>query len=664
MSGNLPRILVIDDDPVICEIVVETLNNQGYTVDAALSGEEVSVFLAQKSYPIVLCDILLPDTNGLELMSEIKQLNPDTFVILFTGHASVDLAKEAIRQGAYDFITKPFTSNEIIEAVHRAENEQRMHFSEITSTELKILHELTLSNQMTNFSKKASLANFGKKTAESFGADSLRIYLQDDKGRGMLENSVETGLGTFADEVTWYFLASRTMQSGGEVLLDPSSSENTDMSGTKASFMGTVIPTGEGNNLGVILAGRDQRRDRFKVRDLKLLGLYAAQLGNQLQHLKMTDDLLINNKELEKINLVTSGFSSSLEISSVISSIARGLRDFIPFDAAGFFVSLENGTPYNYILMNEAIPKEKVFGAIKRQIGKNLGEVLATELMSGAHSGTFVGENIRSFENYPEFTFTELGDYGKIHGWIAMSSWSGRSRLMPSSKFIPILLRHATSAICNSLQYRENQRNYLETITALAQAVDAKDKYTNDHSRNVTAYTLALADKIGITHQSRKDLWNAALLHDIGKIGIPESILNKPGKLTDEEYEIIKTHPVKGCSILEPIKAFRNLLPAIRFHHERYDGRGYPDGLDGTHIPLSARILTVADSFDAMTSSRVYRKSPGVEFALKQLAEHSGSQFDPDLAKAFIEIIEARPHQEILLTYGSVLLESQPILQH
>ncbi|MCD4708600.1 MAG: response regulator [Candidatus Sabulitectum sp.] len=663
MSGNLPRILIIDDDPAICEVVVETLKNQGYTVDSAQSGSDVSGFLSLKTYPIVLCDVLLPDTNGLELMSEIKEMNPDTFVILFTGHASVDLAKEAIRQGAYDFITKPFTSNEIIEAVQRAENEQRANFSDITYTELRILHELTVSSKMTKSSKKISLEQFGAKTAESFGADSLRIYLKNDKSDTLLEKTVEIGEGSFADEVTWYFLASRTMQSGGEVLLDPSSPENTDMSGTRASFMGTVIPTSEAN-LGVILAGRNERRDRFKTRDLKLLALYAAQLGNQLQNLKMTDDLLMNNEELEKINMVTSGFSTSLLTSTVVSSVAHGLRDFIPFDVAGFFVSLESGTLYNYILMNEAIPKDKVHSSLKRQMGKNLGKVLASELMTGVRYGTFVGENIRTFENYPEFTFTELDDYGKIHGWIVMGSWSGRSKLLPSSKFIPILLRHATSALCNSLQYRENQSNYLETITAMAQAVDAKDKYTSDHSRNVTAYALALADKLGISRQERNDLWNAALLHDIGKIGIPETILNKPGKLSKKEYEVIKTHPVKGCSILEPIKAFRNLLPAIRYHHERLDGRGYPDGLDGTHIPFSARILTVADSFDAMTSSRVYRKSLGVEYALEQLEKHSGTQFDRELARAFIELIKARPYKDILLTYGSVLLERQPVLHH
>jgi len=647
-----PRILIVDDDPVICEIVTETLGRHGYSTDSARSGNQVSEFLSSKTYPIVLCDILLPDTNGLELMATIKEMNPDTFVILFTGHASVDLAKEAIRQGAYDFITKPFSSGEILEAVERAENEQRVNFSDITYTELRILHELTVASRITSEKRQASLECFGRKTAVSFGADTLRIYLKNSKKGTMLEKAVDTGKGDFADDVTWYFLASRTMQSGGEVLLDPSDASSTDMDGTSASFMGTVIPTNE-ENLGVILAGRSGKRDRFKTRDLKLLGLYAAQLGSQLQNLSMTEELLGNNRELEKINLVTSGFSSSLEISSSISTVARGIRDFIPFDVIGLFLSLENGTPYNYLLSDEAIPEERVFSCVERQIERNLGRKLSDELMLRIRHEKFVGDRIKTYENQPEFTITKLDDYGKINGWMVIGSWMGRNHILPSGRFIPIILRHATSALCNSLQHRENQSNYLETITALAQTVDAKDKYTHFHSRNVTAYTLALADKIGVSGEERNDLWNAALLHDIGKIGIPENILNKPGKLTEEEFDIIRTHPAKGCSILAPIKAFKNLLPSILHHHERYDGKGYPDGLTGRHIPMSARFLTVADSFDAITSNRVYRESPGEEFALSQLNEYAGTQFDPNLARAFIDIIKTRSCNDILAAYGS-----------
>lgn len=662
METTHPRVLIIDDDPVIREIITETLANNGYTCETAGSGTAVSEMFSKKSYPIVLCDILLPDTNGLELMGSIKEMNPDTFVILFTGHASVDLAKEAIRQGAYDFITKPFTSAEIMEAVRRAESEQRANFSDITYTELKILHELTVSNRITKDSQQKSLELFGSRTAESFGADSLRVYLKDPVRGTLLEKAVDEGSGDFTDEVTWYFLASRTMQSGGEVLLDPADSENTDMSGSSASFMGTVIPTNE-ENLGVIIAARNGKRDRFKTRDLKLLALYAAQLGNQLQNVRMTEELLRNNRELEKINMVTSGFSSSLEIATSISTVARGLKDFIPFDLIGLFVSVENGTPYKYILRNETIPSDRVLSAMGKQLGKNLGQRLASALMTGIRSETFTGKPVDSVDNPAEFTITKLDDYGKIKGWMVMGSWQGRRHLLPSSRFIPILLRHATSALCNSLQHRENQSNYLETITALAQTVDAKDKYTHFHSRNVTSYTLALADRLGISGDERNDLWNAALLHDIGKIGIPESILNKPGSLTDEEYAIIRTHPDKGCSILQPMKAFKNLLPAIRHHHEKYDGSGYPSGIAGNEIPIAARILSVADAFDAMTSNRVYRVSPGEDFALEQLSKHSGEQFDPDLTRAFSEIVRARPYQDILRAYGTGIAEDHPVLQ-
>lgn len=660
METSRPKILVIDDDPNVCALVSETLDAGGFPCESVSTGSAATEILSTYTYPIVLCDILLPDTNGLELMIEIKKNNPDTFVILFTGHASVDLAKEAIRQGASDFITKPFSSSEILEAVRRAENEQRKTFSDITYTELKILHELTVSSRITKENREKALEHFGRKTAESFAADGLRIYLQEP-GKSALEKVVDTGEDEFADEVTWYFLSSRILQSGGEALIDRDTNQNQEIPESSGSFMGTVIPTEQGS-LGVILAGRISKRDRFKSRDLKLLGLYAAQLGNQLQNLRMTAELVLNNQELEKINLVTSGFASSLDISSSVSTIANGLRGFIPFDAVALFTSLENGQPYNYILRNSDISQDKVLAAMEKRISLEIGETLASENMARIRSETFHTEEEAQRDNPPEFAVVRLDDYGKINGWMVTASWQGMSHIKLSSRFIPIILRHATSALCNSLQHRDNQSNYLETITALAQTVDMKDKYTHYHSRNVTAYTLAIADKLGIVGDSRNELWNAALLHDIGKIGIPESILNKPGKLTDEEAEIIRTHPVKGCSILKPIKAFSGLLPAIRHHHEKYDGTGYPDKLAEQEIPLAARVLTVADSFDAMTSNRIYRKSPGLEFALEQLDEYSGSQFDPDLVLAFSDIIRSRPHLDILRAYGSYGSQEHVIL--
>jgi HD-GYP domain-containing protein (c-di-GMP phosphodiesterase class II) len=144
---------------------------------------------------------------------------------------------------------------------------------------------------------------------------------------------------------------------------------------------------------------------------------------------------------------------------------------------------------------------------------------------------------------------------------------------------------------------------------------------------------------------------NAALLHDIGKIGIPESILNKAGPLTDEEYYIINTHPELGYNILRPVTAFSSFIDAVRYHHERYDGTGYPSGISGLKIPLYARVLAVADGFDAMTSDRVYRKALGLDYAKKELSDNLGSQFDPEIGRNFLMVLKGKTPREMIGEY-------------
>ncbi len=182
--------------------------------------------------------------------------------------------------------------------------------------------------------------------------------------------------------------------------------------------------------------------------------------------------------------------------------------------------------------------------------------------------------------------------------------------------------------------------------------MDAKDPYTHDHSRNVTAYSLAIVDYMGMPDSDRNNIRSAALLHDIGKIGISEGILNKPGMLTKEEFEIIKKHPTIGHSILSRVAAFRKIVPAVLHHHERFDGRGYPNGLKDHGIPFYARMLAVADAFDAMISDRVYRPSPGLEYAVEELRVNAGKQFDPEIAYALVDILSEKTPAEILSDYS------------
>jgi energy-coupling factor transport system substrate-specific component len=188
-------------------------------------------------------------------------------------------------------------------------------------------------------------------------------------------------------------------------------------------------------------------------------------------------------------------------------------------------------------------------------------------------------------------------------------------------------------------------RNQIEmgnqTILAIANTVDAKDERTSLHSQRVSEYSVMIARELGKSDEECEILRKTALLHDIGKIGIPDSVLNKPAKLTDDEYEIMKSHVVKGADILKDFTLIDHVWEGALYHHERYDGKGYASGLKGEEIPLNARIIGIADAFDAMTANRVYRKKLEFGYVLEELKRGKGTQFDPDLVDIMLELISS-----------------------
>jgi putative nucleotidyltransferase with HDIG domain len=182
--------------------------------------------------------------------------------------------------------------------------------------------------------------------------------------------------------------------------------------------------------------------------------------------------------------------------------------------------------------------------------------------------------------------------------------------------------------------------NQLEGIVkGVIATLELKDPYTRGHSERVAKYAFELAAEIGkFTKEEQKSFYYACLLHDIGKVNIPDQILMKPGKLTNEEFDIIKSHPVVGAEAVKNVEGISDNINVIRYHHERWDGKGYPDRLKGEEIPLLARVSSVADAFDAMTSSRSYREAMPVEEAYRRILEGKGSQFDPTIVEAFNRI--------------------------
>ncbi len=187
---------------------------------------------------------------------------------------------------------------------------------------------------------------------------------------------------------------------------------------------------------------------------------------------------------------------------------------------------------------------------------------------------------------------------------------------------------------------QENEALFLDVVAALAEAIDAKDTYTNGHSGRVASYAREIAHRVGYSSRKEKDIYVMGLLHGVGKIGIPDAIINKPAHLTDAEYDVIKTHTVMGARILRNINDMPSLVTGARWHHERYDGSGYPDGLAGKDIPEEARIIAVADAYDAMTSRRSYRSSLPQSSVREELINGKGTQFDPVFADIMLGMME------------------------
>jgi putative nucleotidyltransferase with HDIG domain len=228
---------------------------------------------------------------------------------------------------------------------------------------------------------------------------------------------------------------------------------------------------------------------------------------------------------------------------------------------------------------------------------------------------------------------------GEVIGTITIANRNDGSPFSAEDlELLSTIAAQATIAIKNASLYEEQQITYLNTVQALVSAIEASDPYTRGHSERVTRYSLALARHMNLAPESCKRLEHAAVLHDIGKIGIGMELLHKKGQLSPEDIKQLQKHPGIGAHILEPITFLENVRDIILQHHERPDGGGYPRQLRGEDILIEARLLAVADTYDAMTSDRPYRKALSHEIAIQEIRDHSGTQFDPEVAAAFIDL--------------------------
>ncbi len=270
---------------------------------------------------------------------------------------------------------------------------------------------------------------------------------------------------------------------------------------------------------------------------------------------------------------------------------------------------------------------------LKEKLGSEKGNVIveAGELLDLSISECAVPKNA-AFACWPLFI------RGRLFGLLATSCNDGSRDFPPvEEKLIDFLMKKAALAVENMALYESMTHNFHNILKSLVNALEAKDLYTGKHSERVTMFALDIAKKLGCSTDQIEALKTVGYLHDIGKIGIADSILNKPATLTSHEYEIVKNHPVIGVSIVKDLGLDSDETAIIRHHHERWDGSGYPEGLSRLEIPLVARIVMVADAFDAMTSKRAYRDAMAEADAIRELQRNAGKQFDSDVVEAFME---------------------------
>lgn len=363
----------------------------------------------------------------------------------------------------------------------------------------------------------------------------------------------------------------------------------------------------------------------------KTLSLLASR---EVERKSLAAEALDKYKEISLLHNISEMLAENLDPKEVTSLVFREAKRFIKADSASVILHDEETGIMQVVAGTGKETNPKIVMLPGQGIAGLVMESGKPELVNDV---TGDPRFIPGFHEVRALMSAPLKIRDRVIGVINVSSKEPEVYSAEDLKILSSIALHAASAIETARLYDDLRETFLTTVYTLAETIEKRDPYTGGHTKRVMTYSLALANVMGFDENESNRLELAAMLHDIGKIGVRDEILLKPGKLTDEEYEMIKMHTVFGEQIIKHIRRLREVIPGVKWHHERYDGRGYPDKIGGNDIDIIARIIAVADSFDAMTSDRAYRKALSNEIAIDELLKNSGTQFDPDIVDAFIQ---------------------------
>ncbi len=421
-----------------------------------------------------------------------------------------------------------------------------------------------------------------------------------------------------------------------------------------------IMVTGQGNDQvireAIRLGASDYivKDDGFLENLIRVVERTRVQQALKTQLDRSKKEVLLRSEELSLLLDATMAISSHLDLDSVLSILCERINRAIGCTFVKILLLDDDGRT---VVVKAAFPIitlewDPVLGHhVDLKPGSPLLSVVSNQAPTMMRS-----MQVKELEADPPLKTALIGNLDRIQSLLIMPitmqgeclgmavagerrEWERSPITDDKSGLAMALIQHAGIAIKNAYHVQAIQKAYLQTIIGLAEALETRDAYTRGHSDRAVEYAGAVAQELRLTPEQADRLQYAVILHDIGKIGISDNILNKPGKLSEEEFGLMKTHPVKGANILSKIPFLSPIAPVVRHHHERWDGKGYPDGLAGEDIPIESRIVAVLDSYDAMTSDRIYRKAPGREYAQNELRRCAGTQFDPLVVEAFLKVV-------------------------
>jgi response regulator RpfG family c-di-GMP phosphodiesterase len=641
-------LLLVDDDASLLSMLAEFLGEQGAEIHTALDGLEALDVLRSKKIDIVLTDRNMPSLGGHELLLEVREQWPDVDVIMMTSVASVRNAVEAMRMGAVDYIEKPIDLTATRSILQRVAENRRVR---LERDQLKA--EVALRELGQVITSNLHMAELPNRVADLI----TRVFHVDDI---TLQYRFPGG-----DSDTLYWRSNgRNLNETETLIMLEATSRGQVVQQVSTQYRWTCIPLmSDSQTRGGILLVQPIASVPFLKQQVDLMQIMGGHVNIALENAYLYQVATRQMRNTQQLAEISRGLNTSLEFEDTLDRVHEGVKSFLDADFY-LVIWLDRSLSELHVDMRGRMkPSDGLKESILARLETRIARIREPEFTwnrredtsSYSHAkGAGVDGSIR-FGNWVPLT----DDQGCM-GLLGVMKLTGDDYLARQIQSFMLLSSPVSSALQNAILFHNQRRLHLDTVQVLSKAIDEKDHYIHGHSAQVGAIAIKVAKRMGITDtRALEDIHLGGLMHDLGKIGIRDAVLNKPGKLTAEEYKHIQTHPGIGSKILSRAPHLSHLDPFVRNHHERWDGSGYPDGLRGSQIPLKVRILTLADTFHAMASDRIYRKGIPLDKIFAYLSEMAGVMFDPALVKVILTMWEQNEIGLKDINYDSDLVVSE-----